>query len=446
MGFFDRLSPDTQRRLYELAEELRVPAGERFIRAGDTDGDLFRVQGGSVEVVDSRAKPEVVLDVLGPGAVVGELGFIAGEPRSADVRASGEAVLLRWRRAALDAAMSQDPRLAAALYQAFALVVAERLRATSHLAAAVGSARGGDVQGARSLAEAFRGALSRAEGALRRGDSSALSQVDEGVFALSEGGGRMLGRMSPGERRAVADILRRELGPMLGRSTLGALALGRPPGREGFIDLLRHVERGIPGGLDPLGEALDGALLRLPTPATLRARPRALAALAGTAKRVFLLNGGSTALARALATSLAHDAELVCALDDAAEAEALDREWSNPRHHVVTVDVLGLALWKVKLGLTPRDLVLVHGLAEHMPDRLLGRGLAVINATLAPGGRLVADLLVPSTDAWLFGDLLGWPALRRSPEQLRALLAGLGELRLEPLGEAGVVLGTGPTD
>lgn len=442
MGFFDRLSPDAQRRLVTLAEELRVPPGERFIRAGEVDGDLFRVVRGSVEVVDSRAKPEVVLDVLGPGAVVGELGFIAGDPRSADVRASDEAVLLRWRRPALDAALTADPAFGAAVYQAFAVVVAERLRATSHLAAAVGTARVGDVSGARAISEAFRDAMTRAEGALRRGESGASEQVAEAVAALSGSGARLLGRMSPGERRAVADILRRELGPMLGRSTLGALALGRPPGREGFIALLRHVEAGAAAGLDPLGEALDAALLGMPTAETLRARPAALATLAGSARRVFLLNGGTTALARSLARALPADAELVCAIDDGAEAEALDRDWSNPRHHVIVADVVGLALWRVKLGLTPRDLVIVHALAEHLPDRLLGRGLAVINATLAPGGRLVADLLVPTDDAWLFSELLGWPTLRRSAEQLRALLAGLGELRLEPLGPAGTVMST----
>ena len=83
MSLFTLLNAESRERLERLAERAVVPARSRIIRRGDAGGDIYRVERGSVEVVDSRSRPEVILDVLGPGAVVGELSFLVGELRSA---------------------------------------------------------------------------------------------------------------------------------------------------------------------------------------------------------------------------------------------------------------------------------------------------------------------------------------------------------------------------
>ena len=110
MSFMDHLEPKAHKRLEELAEELTVPDGDLLIERGAHGGDFYRVIRGCLEVVDASSVPMLVLDVLGPGTVVGEMGYLSGEPRSADVRA-GDGTKRR-RRIGLKGALveSRDDR------------------------------------------------------------------------------------------------------------------------------------------------------------------------------------------------------------------------------------------------------------------------------------------------------------------------------------------------
>ena len=129
MRLFDHLSPDLRERLVHLATELHVPAGHTLIRRGERSDDMYRVLQGRLEVVDSRN--QVVLDVMGQGQVVGEMAFVTEELRSADVRSGEDTRVLVWRGVDLHHAMEADPLFGAAMYKAFANLLAERLRNTT---------------------------------------------------------------------------------------------------------------------------------------------------------------------------------------------------------------------------------------------------------------------------------------------------------------------------
>jgi MFS family permease len=60
---------------------LEVPAGTTLITAGDAADDLFLIEAGELEV---RRNGRVVT-TLGPGAQVGEVGLLRGQPRNATV-------------------------------------------------------------------------------------------------------------------------------------------------------------------------------------------------------------------------------------------------------------------------------------------------------------------------------------------------------------------------
>ena len=85
MSFFAPFS-EHEKDLFRTASSLmELPRGNYLMRRGEPGGDVFLVEEGSLEVVDRRATPEVILAVLRPGAVVGEMAYLEDTPRSAEL-------------------------------------------------------------------------------------------------------------------------------------------------------------------------------------------------------------------------------------------------------------------------------------------------------------------------------------------------------------------------
>lgn len=79
---------------------LRLRAGETVCVAGDISDALYIVVSGEcVAVTHDAAGAEVVLNSMGPGAHFGEIGLLAGAPRTATVKARTDVELLAmdWR-------------------------------------------------------------------------------------------------------------------------------------------------------------------------------------------------------------------------------------------------------------------------------------------------------------------------------------------------------------
>ena len=67
MSFFAPFS-EHEKDLFRTASSLmELPRGNYLMRRGEPGGDVFLVEEGSLEVVDRRATPEVILAVLRPG-------------------------------------------------------------------------------------------------------------------------------------------------------------------------------------------------------------------------------------------------------------------------------------------------------------------------------------------------------------------------------------------
>lgn len=73
------------RKLFEFTGVRTVPAGEALIRHGEPDRTLYFVLDGELEIIlpsgDAFSMGRVA--EVGPGAVLGELAFFDGGPRSA---------------------------------------------------------------------------------------------------------------------------------------------------------------------------------------------------------------------------------------------------------------------------------------------------------------------------------------------------------------------------
>jgi CRP-like cAMP-binding protein len=113
----------------------RIEEGVTFIKEGDTrnTGFMLLVLDGEVTVetiVVSRVSP-VTVTVLGQGSLIGEMGLLDGEPRSASCTASTAVRCAILTRDALEELMADDPKVAGKFLLAVSLRIAERLRDTA---------------------------------------------------------------------------------------------------------------------------------------------------------------------------------------------------------------------------------------------------------------------------------------------------------------------------
>lgn len=109
-------------------------AGDQLFAEGDESDALWLIDRGSVEVFKTiRDGVDRVITALGPGAVLGEMGFLDGRRRSAGARATEPADVRLLRRSVFDDIAAAHPNLAAGFFAGLASVVADRLRLTTEL-------------------------------------------------------------------------------------------------------------------------------------------------------------------------------------------------------------------------------------------------------------------------------------------------------------------------
>lgn len=113
---FQTLSEGDLSALAGLLRERRYPRGSIVLAQGDPGDALFLIAEGQAKVaVLAEDGREVILSVLGPGGVFGEMSLLDDEPRSAHVIAMTDAVLLQLRREDFRSRLRASPELAIAL-------------------------------------------------------------------------------------------------------------------------------------------------------------------------------------------------------------------------------------------------------------------------------------------------------------------------------------------
>lgn len=135
-----RLSLNGFARLAALGERAIFPEGVELMHQGDEPDCLYVILSGHVSVV--REHPHlstpIVLAQLGPGEVVGEMGLLDGEARSATVTALEDTVTVAIPGGVLSGFIAKHPDV----YGSLSRVLSKRLRATNDLAAeAVGQGK-----------------------------------------------------------------------------------------------------------------------------------------------------------------------------------------------------------------------------------------------------------------------------------------------------------------
>ncbi len=109
-------------------EPVLLARGEFLIRQRDGSDDLFFIERGRVAVILEKPDGSLLrVNAMGPGTVVGEIAFLLGSPRSANVVVEADIVARKLTRKSLVTIRKHDPELAVAFHEFLARMLSERL-------------------------------------------------------------------------------------------------------------------------------------------------------------------------------------------------------------------------------------------------------------------------------------------------------------------------------
>lgn len=126
--FFRDWPPVLIERLASHARPITYQSGRQIFSKGDEGHGLYAVLSGIVRVSAlSEYGKEIVLNLIGPGEIFGEVAVIDGRPRTADAAALTKCDLIWVDHRDFVSALVEEPTLANKLLE----IVSARLRRTS---------------------------------------------------------------------------------------------------------------------------------------------------------------------------------------------------------------------------------------------------------------------------------------------------------------------------
>jgi hypothetical protein len=111
VGLFQVLTDGELARVARAVRPITLGPHERIIVQGRKGSSLFLVYDGELEVVARDGADEKVLANLERGAIVGEMAFLTGQPRTATVRAVEGATVLEVSASALEPLARERPAI-----------------------------------------------------------------------------------------------------------------------------------------------------------------------------------------------------------------------------------------------------------------------------------------------------------------------------------------------
>jgi CRP-like cAMP-binding protein len=114
--------------LAEFLEPMEVKQHSRIISQGDTGDAMYLIMGGEVRARMIIGGRETILTTLAIGDFFGEMALFDHGPRSADVVANVDSLLLRLSSASFQRLTREAPSLATPFLQATARTLSARIR------------------------------------------------------------------------------------------------------------------------------------------------------------------------------------------------------------------------------------------------------------------------------------------------------------------------------
>ena len=127
-AFFRSMRPGEIDEILGFAVERRFVRGTTIFSKGDPGTSMLAVLAGRIRAINVSAEgKEVILNVIGPGEIVGEIALLDGKPRSSDVVAVEDTTaMVVERREFLPFLLRHE-----SLVERLLVVLCDRLRRTS---------------------------------------------------------------------------------------------------------------------------------------------------------------------------------------------------------------------------------------------------------------------------------------------------------------------------
>lgn len=130
--FFEDFTQENIQSLFAFMTAYRARPGQMLIREGDLDDYMLLVVEGSVNIVKTDSQGERrAMSVVGPGATLGEMSMIDGEPRFASCIAMDSTTFVVLSRDDMVNVILEEPSLGAKVLIKLVTMLSQRLRATS---------------------------------------------------------------------------------------------------------------------------------------------------------------------------------------------------------------------------------------------------------------------------------------------------------------------------
>jgi len=110
-------------KIIQASENRNYNSGDALMKQGDSGDGLIVITRGSVKV----SIGDVVVDIMGRGAVIGEMAVLAGVPRTATVEADSSVQALWLTTESMQSIMTDSPELAGSLWKTAAMRFSENL-------------------------------------------------------------------------------------------------------------------------------------------------------------------------------------------------------------------------------------------------------------------------------------------------------------------------------
>jgi SulP family sulfate permease len=118
-------------KLLTYFERMEVKQGDYLMHQNDPSDSLYLIEKGLVTAKLIIGSNDIVrLRTMCAGTIVGELGLILDEPRSASVVAEHDTTVYRLSAKSLKEMRAKDPQIAVAFHQFLTVLLAERLTNT----------------------------------------------------------------------------------------------------------------------------------------------------------------------------------------------------------------------------------------------------------------------------------------------------------------------------
>jgi SulP family sulfate permease len=124
---------DRAATVLKYMEAVTFAPGEALTVQGDSSDSLLFIEAGRANATVNYGKTTIRVRSFGPGTMVGEIGFVLRESRTATVRAETESRVLRLTRREAERLMSDDAQAGAAFLSFLTRRLCMRIRDKDHL-------------------------------------------------------------------------------------------------------------------------------------------------------------------------------------------------------------------------------------------------------------------------------------------------------------------------